>query len=95
MIIGALRVEFYIPDNRSLKGKRRIVKSMVDRVRQRFNVSIAEVGANNDWQRIQLGITLVGNEKAYIDASLSKVLSYLESLYLAQLMSSKIEFIHM
>jgi len=95
MLIGTLRVEFYIPDNRSLKGKRKIVKSMVDRVKNRFNVSIAEVGSNDNWQKIELGISFVGNDRRYIDASLNKVLSYLESLYLAQLVSSKIEIIHL
>ncbi len=95
MVIGALKVEFFIPENRSLKGKRKIVKSMVDKVRHRFNVSVAEVGANDNWQKIELGISFVGNDRRHIDASLSKVLSYLESLYLAQIVRSKIEIINL
>ncbi len=94
MFVGTLRVEFYLPDNRSLKGKRKIVKSMVDKVRHRFNVSIAEIGSNDNWQKIELGISFVGNDKRHIDSSLAKVLSYLDSLYLAQLMNSKMEIIH-
>ncbi len=95
MLIGTLRVEFYIPDNRSLKGKRKIVKSMVDKVRHRFNVSIAEIGSNDNWQKIELGISLVGNDRRHIDSFLNKILSYLESLYLAQLVSSRMEIIHL
>ena len=95
MIVGTLRVKFFLPDNRSLKGKRKIVKSMVDKVRHRFNVSIAEIGSNDNWQRIELGISFVGNDRRYIDSSLTRVLSYLESLYLAQLMDSKMEIINL
>ncbi len=94
MIVGTLKVEFFLPDNRSLKGKRKVVKSMVSKVRHRFNVSIAEVGSNDNWQKIELGISFVGNDRRYIDSSLSKVLTYLESLYLAQLMDSKMEIIN-
>ena len=93
MIVGTLKAEFLLPDNRSLKGKRKIVKSMVDRVRHRFNCSIAEVGSNDNWQKIELGISFVGNDRRYIDSSLAKVLAYLESLYLAQLLNSKVEII--
>ncbi|RLB10647.1 MAG: DUF503 domain-containing protein [Deltaproteobacteria bacterium] len=95
MIVGTLRVEFFLPENRSLKGKRRIVKSMIDRVRHRFNVSIAEIGSNDNWQKIELGISFVGNDKRHIDSSLAKVLAYLESLYLAQLLNSKVEIINL
>lgn len=95
MIVGTLKVEFFLPENRSLKGKRKIVKSMVDKVRHRFNVSIAEIGSNDNWQRIELGISFVGNDRRYIDSSLARVLTYLESLYLAQLLSSKVEIINL
>lgn len=95
MIVGTLKVEFFLPDNRSLKGKRKIVKSMVDKVRHRFNVSIAEIGSNDNWQKIELGISFVGNDRRHIDSSLAKVLAYLDSLYLAQLMDSKIEIINL
>ena len=47
MVVGTLKIEFMLFDNRSLKGKRKVVKSMVDKVKARFNVSIAEVGAND------------------------------------------------
>ena len=91
MVIGSLKVEFLLTDNRSLKGKRKVVKSMVGKVKSRFNVSIAEVGSNDKWQKIELGISAVGNDRRHIDSSLNHVLSFLDSLYLAQIVHSEME----
>jgi uncharacterized protein len=95
MVIGAMIIEFHIHDNQSLKGKRKIVKSMIGKVKSRFNVSIAEIGANDKWQTIELGISAVGNDRRFIDSSLANVLSFLDSLYLADLTNSKIEIINL
>ena len=91
MVVGSLKIEFYLNDNRSLKGKRKIVRSMVDKVKSRFNVSIAEVGSNDKWQKIELGISAVGNDRRHIDSSLNHVLSFLDSLYLAQMVNTEME----
>jgi uncharacterized protein YlxP (DUF503 family) len=91
MVVGTLKIEFYLTDNRSLKGKRKVVRSMVDKVKARFNVAIAEVGSNDKWQKIELGITTVGNDRRHVDSSLSHILSYLESLYLAQIVECHTE----
>ena len=95
MVIGAMTIELFIHDNQSLKGKRKIVKSMIGKVKSRFNVSIAEVGFNDKWQRIELGISTVGNDRRFVDSSLANVLSFLESLYLAEIIDSKIEIINL
>ena len=95
MVVGTLRVEFHIHDNHSLKGKRKVVRSMVDKVRHRFNVSVAEVGSNDNWQRIELGIATVGNDRRHIDSSLGNVLAFLESLYLAELISTELEVLNL
>lgn len=94
MVIGAMTIELFLHDSHSLKGKRKIVKSMIGKVKNRFNVSIAEVGFNDKWQRIELGVSTVGNDRRHIDSSLSNVLSFLESLYLAEIINSKIEIIN-
>jgi hypothetical protein len=91
MVVGTLKIEFYLTDNRSLKGKRKVIRSMVDKVKSRFNVSIAEVGSNDMWQKIELGISAVGNDRRHIDSSLSHVLDFLESLYLAQIVNTEFE----
>lgn len=95
MVIGVMIVEFHIHDNQSLKGKRKIVKSMIGKVKSRFNVSVAEIGANDKWQTIELGISAVGNDRRFIDSSLANVLSFLDSLYMAELINSKSEIINL
>lgn len=91
MVIGTLKLELRLHDNRSLKGKRKVVKSMVDKVKSRFNVAIAEVGSNDKWQKIELGVSAVGNDRRHVDASLNHVLTFLESLYLAQIVDAEME----
>ena len=94
MVVGSLKIEFRLTDNRSLKGKRKVVRSMVDKVKSRFNVSIAEVGSNDKWQKIELGISAVGNDRRHIDSSLNHILSFHESLYLAQIVHTEMEIIN-
>lgn len=94
MVVGIMKIFLRVHDNRSLKGKRKIVKSMVDKVKHKFNVSIAEVGSNDKWQKIELGISTVGNDRRHIDASLNNILAYMESLYLAEIVDSNIEIIN-
>ena len=95
MVVGTLKIEFRLTDNRSLKGKRKIVKSMVDKVKSRFNVSIAEVGSNDKWQKIELGISTVGNDRRHIDSSLNHTLKFLDSLYLAQIVDTEMEIFNL
>ena len=78
MTVGTCRVELRIPGNNSLKGKRRVVKSIKDRVQGRFNVSIAEVDRLDDWQRATLGIACVSNNPRLVDEILSKVVNLIE-----------------
>ena len=95
MVVGSLKIEFRLTDNRSLKGKRKVVRSMVDKVKSRFNVSIAEVGSNDKWQKIELGVSAVGNDRRHIDSSLNHILSFLESLYLAQVVHTEMEIFNL
>jgi uncharacterized protein YlxP (DUF503 family) len=94
MVVGILRIDFRLVDNRSLKGKRKIVKSMIDKVKSRFNVAIAEIGSNDKWQKIELGISAVGNDRRHIDSSLNHVLAFLDSLCLAQILGTHLEIIN-
>ena len=73
MNVGACRISFRLPENASLKGKRRVVKSITTRVKNKFNVSIAEVDDQDLWQRATLGICCVSNDKRYTNEVLSKV----------------------
>ncbi len=89
-----MKITLLLHDNRSLKGKRKIVKSMVDRIKHRFNVGVAEVGSNDLWQRIELGVCAVGNDRRHVDASLANVIAFTESLHLAEIVDTGMEILN-
>ncbi len=78
MTVGCCKIELRIPGGDSLKAKRRVVKSVKERVQARFNVAIAEVDRLDDWQRATLGVVTVSNDSRLVDALLSKVVSWIE-----------------
>ncbi len=94
MVVGILKLSLYIHNNHSLKEKRKVVKSVVTRIRSRFNVSVAEIGSNDKWQMIELGISAVGNDRRFVNSALDNVLSFLESLYLGEIIDSYIEIMN-
>ena len=91
MVIGCCSVKFYLHGNNSLKGKRRVLRALKDRLKNNFNVSVAEVGAQDVWQSIHLGISAVGTDKPYIDGLLSKVIDAIDRMNLAEIVDCKIE----
>lgn len=86
-----MTLELFLPDNRSLKGKRQILNHLKDQVRNRFNVSVAEVGENDLWQRCRLGVAIVSNERAFADQVLSKVVSFVAEDRRAVLLDYQLE----
>jgi uncharacterized protein YlxP (DUF503 family) len=94
VVVGTLKLSLYIHNNQSLKEKRKVVKSIVAKVQKRFNVSISEVGSNDKWQMVELGISSVGNDRRFVNSSLDNVLSYLDSLYLGEIIDSHIEILN-
>ena len=78
MNIGVCKIELRLPENLSLKGKRGVVKSITTRIRNKFNVSVAEVDDQNLWQLATLGICCVSNNGRYTNEVLSKVVDFIE-----------------
>jgi uncharacterized protein len=78
MIVGVSEITLHLPDSHSLKDKRQIVKSIIARVRQQFEVAIAEVDENDRWQIARLGVSYVSNSKQHVDEVLSHVRRYIE-----------------
>ena len=78
MNVGVCKVTLRLPENQSLKGKRRVVRSLCSRVRNKFNVSIAEVGDNDFWQLATLGIVCTGNEAVHVAQVLDSVVDFIE-----------------
>jgi uncharacterized protein YlxP (DUF503 family) len=79
MHIGVCTIELHLPGNGSLKGKRSVIKSIVTRVGREFNVSIAEVDAQNNWQRAVLGVACVSNSASYAHGQLERVVNWIET----------------
>ena len=78
MIVGACRVLLHLPDVHSLKGKRHIVKSLVSRVHNQFNVSAAEVEDQDLWQRAVIGIAVATNDGHHANEVLSNVVNFIQ-----------------
>ncbi len=78
MIIGVLEVDIRLFACNSLKDKRRVLKSLISRIRNNFNVSVAEVGNHTLWQRAQLGIAFLSSDTAYSSKVLDKILDFLK-----------------
>jgi uncharacterized protein YlxP (DUF503 family) len=77
MNIGVCKIRLRLPENSSLKGKRQVLKSIIARVVNKFNVSIAEVDDHDLWQIATLGICCVSNNKRHANEVLSKVVNYI------------------
>jgi len=94
MVIGVCHLDLLIRENNSLKGKRRILKKIIERVKNKFNVSIAEVGNHDLWQSSQVGFCVVGNDKRFINSSLDKIIRFIEELNSAEIVKSEIELLN-
>lgn len=85
MFVGVLRLTLHLPDPGSLKSKRHLVRSAVDRVKARFNVSVAEVAENDLWQKSVLGVAAVGNDHAFVNETLDKVAGFVAAMHGGQI----------
>jgi uncharacterized protein YlxP (DUF503 family) len=93
MIVGILQIELAIPDAFSLKDKRQVVRSLKDRIAHGHNVSVAEVGALDEHRRAIIGVTMVGNDKPYIEGGLSKIVDLVRMTATASLLDYQIDFV--
>jgi len=78
VVVGACEITLQLPDNRSLKGKRQVSRSLVQRIRNRFNVAVSEVADQDRWQTLSLGITCVTDDPRHANEILSKVLDFVD-----------------
>ncbi len=91
--IAVLKISFFIPSAQSLKSKRTVLKSLKDRVRQRFNVSIAELDGQDKWQRAVCGITMIGSDRRYMDSRLQNIMSFVETIHDLEIFEQEIIFL--
>ena len=93
MMIGILSVSLHIPGSQSLKDKRQVIKSVIERTRNKFNVAIAEIDDNDLWQRAVLGMVCIGNEKKIVNQIIDKTLNFIRSFPLIALIDFQIEIL--
>ncbi|MDH4162431.1 MAG: DUF503 domain-containing protein [Nitrospirota bacterium] len=93
MFIGVCTIELHIPDSGSLKTKRHSLKSLKDRIRARFNVSVAEVDDNDLWQKVTMAVAAVSNDKTHLNQTLDHVLDLVRSVPEVSLLDYQIEIL--
>ncbi len=94
MTVGVALVVFRLHDIHSLKDKRRIVKSLVEKSRSRFNVSVAEVSDQDLYQQASIAIAVIGNDGRVLNSLLDRIIDFMDSLGLAELISREMELIN-
>nr|WP_246325392.1 DUF503 domain-containing protein [Dissulfurirhabdus thermomarina] len=94
MVVGIAHIRVRLPENHSLKGKRRVMQSLMGQVRNRFGVAVSEVADHDDWQRGTIGISAVGNSRPVINGALDKVLDFIEGTCLVEVVETDIEILN-
>ncbi|HCN18942.1 MAG: hypothetical protein A3C38_05095 [Planctomycetes bacterium RIFCSPHIGHO2_02_FULL_50_42] len=93
MVVGLLNIKIVVRDSRSLKDKRQVIKSLKDKTRQRYNVSISEVGAQDNHKQCLLAVAMVGNEKRYVNSVLSTLVNSFRLFPGVELVDYELDFI--
>ncbi|HSE85969.1 MAG TPA: DUF503 domain-containing protein [Candidatus Binatia bacterium] len=94
MVVGLLKLNLLLPENHSLKGKRGVLKRIQAQVANQFNVSVTECGDQELWQSAVLGFGVVGTSQPILEATLQKVVEFVDDMGLAEVRQAEIEFYH-
>ncbi len=93
MVIGVCQLSLFFPDSGSLKTKRHGLKKIISRVRAKFNVAVAEVSAQDTWQRSIIGMAVVGNEGRHVQSMLDTIISFIDTMYVAPILNRHVELL--
>jgi hypothetical protein len=94
MVAGTGKIKFRLFGTDSLKGKRKIVKSIIQQIRNNFNISVAETDFNDSHDWLEIGFSMTGNDSRVMNSKLDKVINFADGLGLAVIVDSQIEIIH-
>lgn len=94
MVVGVMKLSLFLPENHSLKGKRGVLRRIEARVSHRFHISVTECDDQDLWQSAVLGFGVVGSNSRIVDATLRKIIAFVDELKLAQVGKSEIEIFH-
>jgi uncharacterized protein YlxP (DUF503 family) len=92
MIVGCSRLELFFGESHSLKDKRQILKSIIERVKYRFNVSVVELDDHDLWQKSTIGISCVNRAEGQVKRTLNEVERFIENLNKAQVTHNELNF---
>lgn len=93
MTIGLLQIDVRIPGARSLKDKRRVIKSLKDRLRNRYNCSVAETDWKDQWARARISVCVVGDDARFVNSQLTEIVNFASTKTAAELIDYSIEMI--
>ena len=93
IIVGLCTVELFIPESQSLKDKRRVLLSLKDRLRERFNLSVAEVDGQDLWQKAVLGLACVANEGRHVNQVCDQALKLIRGIPTVEIVQSRVELL--
>ena len=91
MVVGSGIIDLWIAESSSLKEKRGVLKRILARTRNEFNVSLAEVGENDHWKKAQIGFSFVGNDQRYINGKIDHIITFIDGLRIAEVVNTRIE----
>ena len=93
MTVGVCKVTLSIDESHSLKEKRMVLRRIKDRVANKFNCAIAEVGDQDDWQSAELGFAVVSNEHGFTQSMVQKILAFIEDLAVAKVIDDEQDYV--
>lgn len=79
MFVGVLKVELFLSEPQSLKDKRRIIKSLVDKIKNKFNIAVAEIGRLDSWNYCEIGLVCISNESGHTDSMMNSAINFIEN----------------
>ena len=95
MVVGTAKIKFRLFDVSSLKAKRGIIKSMVRRTANRFNVSVAETGYQDSHDWAEIGFSITGSDSRHVNAQVDKAIDFVDAMGLAMICDTQMEIIHL
>ncbi len=93
MVVSLCVVELLLPGSRSLKDKRILIKGIKDRLRARFNLSLAEVDYQNLWQRAKIGMVSIASSKDVLNTTINKAIEIIESNAQCEIIDCRVEYL--
>jgi len=93
VVVAVCRISLHLHGVSSLKEKRQLLKKIIERTKNRFNVSAAEVGSNDMWQKGEVGLSVIGNDASFVNSVMDTIINYIEDMHLAEIIESDLEVI--